>query len=452
MQDDFALSDVFSAKRFVNGVHKSTIYWSVCQNLPADRCQRKDNPCCSSPCCESFVEGLNISCGSLASASLVLDRFLQYTQNNISFVAGVSLRYTGGDKVSDYLPEITSKDPKPLCFELDLKCDPLTSYFQLPTVDAFVSDAGTPCLRARVESQHGCVTNGFKALHLTSWKILFFIIAPAAMLSGLLLTFCGWRLFRITSLVLGLFFGLLVSGIAILFSVFLACEATKPRVIPDFWNWSHECTFHYLTANPYIGWIASSVGLLFGLLLAVLAYWRPTFGGALIGMATGAWLSDYVYVTTFSVLKQHWIILLIAAIFIPLGAALGALLPSSWKRPYFIITISITGAYLFCWGVGAYARFFPTSSLLDDIVGPRWEYYVYTAAILVLGITGTFVQWHVTGAFDWDTLMDSGLCPTKRRRGGTGVAKESLLAKRPEEDIEMVGPVKKLVSEISDVE
>jgi len=307
-----------------------------------------------------------------------------------------------------------------------------------------------PCLRARVESQHGCVTNGFKVLHLTSWKVLFFMLAPLAMFSGLLLIFLGWRLFRLTSLVLGLFFGLLVAGIAIVFSVFLACEATKSSNVLDFWNWSHECTFHYLTANPYIVWVASTVGLLFGLILAVLAYWRPAFGGTLIGMATGAWVADYTYVISFSVLKQHWIVLVLAAIFIPLGAALGGLLPSSWKRPYFIVTISVTGSYLFCWGVGAYARFFPTMSLLDDLVGPRWEYYVYTLAIALLSVTGSAVQFNITGAFDWDTLMESGLCPTRRKRGGPTNAKVALLAENSA-DVEMEPPVKKIVQEIKDI-
>lgn len=329
-----------------------------------------------------------------------------------------------------------------------VKCDPL-NYFQLPNLDVEVTSDGEPCLRARVESQHGCVTNGLKVLHLTSWKILFWILAPAAMIAGLLLTFLGWRLFRITSLVLGLFFGLLIAGMAILFSVFLACEATKPATpTVDFWNWSHECTFHYLTSNPYVGWIASSVGLLFGLVLAILAYWRPSFGGTLIGMTTGAWLADYVYVISFSILKQHWIVLILGAVFIPLGAALGACLPSSWKRPYFIITISVTGAYLFCWGVGAYARFFPTMSLLDDLVGPRWEYYVYTAAIILLGGVGAGVQFSVTGIFDWDTLMDSGLCPTRRRRGGSSKASKALLEST---DVEMEAPVKKIVADINDI-
>ncbi len=200
----------------------------------------------------------------------------------------------------------------------------------------------------RVESQHGCVTNGFKVLHLTSWKILFFIIAPFAMVAGLLLTFLGWRLFRITSLVLGLFFGLLIAGMAILFSVFIACEATKPAAVHDFWNWSHECTFHFLTANSYVGWVASSIGLLFGLVLAILAYWRPTFGGVLIGMATGAWLADYVYVITFSVLKQHWIVLVLSAVFVPLGAALGGLLPGSWKRSVKLVLLHLSRARLVC--------------------------------------------------------------------------------------------------------
>jgi len=287
-------------------------------------------------------------------------------------------------------------------------------------------------------------------LHLTSWKVLFFILAPAAMVSGLLLTFLGWRLFRITALVLGLFFGLLIAGMAIIISVFLACEATKPPGAIDFWNYSHECTFHFLTANVYVGWTASSVGLLFGIILAILAYWRPAFGGTLIGMTTGAWLADYVYVISFSILKQHWIVLILGAVFIPLGAALGALLPSSWKRPYFIVTISVTGAYLFCWGVGAYARFFPSMSQLDDLVGPRWEYYVYTAGILILGTIGAMVQFNITGAFDWDTLIDSGLCPTRRRRGGTSKASAALLDNPV--DVEMEPRVKKIVSEIKDIE
>ena len=95
---------------------------------------------------------------------------------------------------------------------------------------------------------------------------------------------------------------------------------------------------------------------------------RPSFGGVLIGMTVGSWVSDYLYVTTFAVLKQHWIVLLLSALFIPLFALLGACLPSSWKRPFFIVTISLTGAYLFCWGVGAYATYFPSVVLLEELV------------------------------------------------------------------------------------
>lgn len=114
----------------------------------------------------------------------------------------------------------------------------------------------------------------------------------------------------------------------------------------------------------------------------------------------------------------------------------------------------MTGAYLFCWGVGAYARFFPSMSLLDELVGPRWQYYVYTAAIAVLGITGAAVQFNVTGAFDWESLIESGLCPTRRRRGGGNArSKEALLAADAVDvDVEMEPPVKKIVAEIADIE
>lgn len=69
--------------------------------------------------------------------------------HNISFVAGVTLRYSGGDTVPANYGGTNSAIGRQLCFELDLKCDPLTSYFQLPVLDAVMSSTGDPCLRAR---------------------------------------------------------------------------------------------------------------------------------------------------------------------------------------------------------------------------------------------------------------------------------------------------------------
>jgi len=335
-----------------------------------------------------------------------------------------------------------------LCFVLDLKCDPVTRFFQLPQMDA-VYVGEEVCLRARVESQHGCVASAGKFLDLTSWRILFYIIAPVAMVAGLLLCFFGWRLFRLTSLVLGMFFGLSVAGIVILFSVFLACEATKPSwAHVDFWNWSHECTFHYLTANAYVGWIASVSGLLFGLILAITAYRKPSFGGVLIGMCVGAWMADFLYVTTFSVLRQHWIVLLLSSLFIPLFAVLGGCLPNAWKRSFFIVFISLTGGYLVGWGLGAYTSYFPSVILLEEL-GPKWQYIMFGLLIVVLGLVGSIVQFTITGAFDWDTLMESGLCPGKnsKRRGGRATT-ETLL---PSQDTEMEPQVKEILKQISDV-
>ncbi len=76
--------------------------------------------------------------------------------HNISFVAGVTLRYSGGDTVPADYGGTGSTAGRRLCFELDLKCDPLTSYFQLPVLDAVLSSNGEPCLRARYVSCRPC--------------------------------------------------------------------------------------------------------------------------------------------------------------------------------------------------------------------------------------------------------------------------------------------------------
>merc|ERR1711991_121487 len=446
------LSDVWSKEggefmvAFDGGSKPSLLYWSVCQPAPvSEGC----GP--SAGCCQVFADGSGRECASYtsdASAVFVFDDHMKYQNEDVFFVGGVTLRYNQSSTTvpsnSFGLKGLPGNPNVPLCFEMDIKSNPLVPFLLFPQADAVYAEGGI-CLRARIDSQYGCFASSSKKfLHLTSWKVLFYILAPVAMFAGLLLCLFGWRLFRITSLVLGLFFGLTMAGIVILFSVFLACEATKPDTATDFWNWSHECTFTYLTQNAYVGWLASASGLIFGLGLAILAYRKPAFGGVLIGMAVGAWVSDLLYVTTFSVLNQHWIVLLLSSLFIPLFAMLGSCLPNSWKRAYYVIIISFTGGYLFCWGVGAYTQFFPSVVLLNDL-GPKWQYILFAIAITVLGFFGSIAQFPVTGAFDWDTLMESGLCPgrsTKRRAGK--VASESLLA--GEQDVEMDEKTKNIIN------
>jgi hypothetical protein len=453
LADKFGVLGVFEKKRMVNGAQKSTISFSVCEPLaPSYGCGDQAS------CCELFQDGKVRQCGTwmgTESASFVFDRFLKFEEKGAAFVAGITLRYNVSNTLKVPSNSFGLKPPAgmpeevPLGFEFDVKCNPLVDYLTVPGIDAVYSD-NSIYYRVKAESQYGCVATTGTFLHLTSWKILFYILAPVAMLAGLILCFLGWRLFRITSLMLGLFFGLTIAGMVILISVFLACEATKPENVADFWNWSHECTFHYLTSNAYVGWVTSMSGLLFGLILAIVAYRKPSFGGVLIGMSVGAWVSDFLYMTTFSVLKQHWIVFVLSMLFIPLFAIMGSCLPNRWKRSFFIIVISFTGAYLFCWGVGAYTQYFPSMTLLNDL-GPQWQYIVFAIIILLLGVLGSIVQFNVTGAFDWDTLMESGLCPGKGSKGRRGKQGESLLS-ATDQEIEMDAKTKSIINEINDVE
>jgi hypothetical protein len=245
----------FSEARYdASGKKVSTVSWTPCQF---------NNGCGSRgaafSCCEVFEDKTKQPrvCGLYGSDSAFLfDRYLSYFKDGVGLVAGIGLLYnSSGTKVTAAefglppLPSMSVNEPRELCFLLDVMCDPMTRYFQVPKIDAvYVGD--NICLRARVESQHGCVASTGKYLEQTSWKVLFMLLAPFAMVSGLLVSFMGWRLFRVTALVLGLFFGLSVAGVVIVFSVFLACEANKPTwANVDFWTWSHECTFHYLTTN-----------------------------------------------------------------------------------------------------------------------------------------------------------------------------------------------------------
>ncbi len=233
----------------------SRVSWRTCQH-------DSDPPCGFAKeysCCERFADKSKPDrpCGLFGSDSaLLFDRYLSYVNNGVGLVAGIGLKYnTSGVRVTAEefglaaLPGSTVKQERNLCFLMDVMCAPLTPYFQVPNIDAVYSGEDI-CLRARISSQHGCVASTGKFLQMTSWKVLFMLLAPFAMFSGVLLAVFGWRLFRVTALVLGLFFGLSVAGVVIVFSVFLACEANKPTwTTVDFWTWSHECTFHYLTSN-----------------------------------------------------------------------------------------------------------------------------------------------------------------------------------------------------------
>lgn len=255
MADQFGLLKAFSETRYdANQKPVSTITWRAC-GFDDGKCGDAKR----FSCCEVFVDPSreSRSCGLFGTDSAFLfDRYLSYTNNGVGLVAGIGLKYNGsGVKVTAAefgLPALhgsTVNQPRNLCFLMDVMCDPMARYFQVPMIDAIYSGEDI-CLRARIESQHGCVANTGKFLQNTSWKVLFMLLAPFAMFTGLLLALFGWRLFRVAALVLGLFFGLSVAGVVIIFSVFLACEANKPSwANVDFWTWSHECTFHYLTSN-----------------------------------------------------------------------------------------------------------------------------------------------------------------------------------------------------------
>jgi hypothetical protein len=246
----------FDADRYDQNFKKvSTVHWTPCEKSPA--------PCgavSGYSCCEVFENNAIGArpCGVFDknTSAFLFDRYLTFSKNGMSLIAGITLKYApnGAFATPEEFgllprPPVTANKKHGLCFLLDVKCDPMTRFFQVPGVDA-VYEGDDICLRVKVESQHGCVASTGKFLEMTSWKVLFLLIAPIAMFAGLLLAFLGWRLFRVTALVLGLFFGLSIAGVVIIFSVFLACEANKPSwAVIDFWNWSHECTFHYLTSN-----------------------------------------------------------------------------------------------------------------------------------------------------------------------------------------------------------
>ncbi len=198
MNDEYGQAG-FSSLRYEGGQQVSTVFWGTCEPVPKAGCGR------DASCCEVFLDDKikPRTCGvfnSPASATFFYDRFLSFSRNDISLIAGITLKYNGSGSLvpskSFGLPGLPNKEMTNLCFVLDLKCDPVTRFFQLPQMDAvYVGDE--VCLRARVESQHGCVASAGKFLDLTSWRILFYIIAPVAMVAGLLLCFLGWRLFRL---------------------------------------------------------------------------------------------------------------------------------------------------------------------------------------------------------------------------------------------------------------
>jgi hypothetical protein len=138
----------FSETRFERGFPVSTVYWGprACQPVSKVGCGPND------ACCEVFVDGPSISCGTSSSATFVL---LQ----NAS--AGVTLRFTGGDRVKSGYGGTNSTNGGQLCFQLNVKCNPLVKYYQFPRVDVSVSNtglpAGDPCLHVHVESLYGCV-------------------------------------------------------------------------------------------------------------------------------------------------------------------------------------------------------------------------------------------------------------------------------------------------------
>jgi len=188
---------------------------------------------------------------------------------------------------------------------------------------------------------------------------------------GILSCFFGARYFRpvlsLTGFIIGLFVGV---------SIVAANSGINPT-----------------TGIPPIGFGGIALGVVIGLVLALILYylfdWGVIIAGAFLGMAVGFFIINLDFVNIAPNSTVAFIIIVVCAV---IGAGLGY----GIRRLIIVVGTAFNGAMLIVYGL---TFFIPSINFVLRFRTPAQSTTTTLASgmILVIGLLGVFVQWNITG-------------------------------------------------------
>lgn len=199
------------------------------------------------------------------------------------------------------------------------------------------------------------------------------ITAIVAILIGIVQCFYGYRLYRPTVFLLGFLLAFMVI-VLFLFEIWAgpASPSYKGYVIVIF---------------------AIITGILFGFLVAAVAWVAIVVSGAILGF----FLSTFLYTLYLYKISSKPSNLLFYNVLV-IGMVIGCIAGYEFQSAILILSCSFTGAYLIVRGISVFIGGFPSelnlsiNSQVDPEEVSKVAYYIYLVAIILLTAAGIFVQ------------------------------------------------------------
>jgi hypothetical protein len=328
--------------------------------------------------------------------------------------AGLNMSFAGLVKVDPGMGNSSTN----YSLQLLLTCDQnITDYVWDDPLPVFNSTNGSFVVYGRGPASCPKVSGSFLVEFFQKFSYLTAIIA---IIIGAIQCFYGFRLYRPTVFLLGFLLAFLVL-VLFLFEIWTG---------PD--------------SPSYKGYIivafAVVSGILFGFLVAAIAWVAIVVSGAILGF----FLSTFLYTLALYRISSKPSNLLFYNILV-IGMVLGSIAAYEFQSAILIVSCSFTGAYLLIRGVSVFIGGFPSELELafmnqtgtDD--GSRSWDLIYLGSIVVLTLAGIFVQQRLHFA-DLESEKQNDLMRKMLHRGVDEVeaeVKDSLVAK-DKEPIEMV--------------
>jgi hypothetical protein len=303
---------------------------------------------------DSLTNGFN---SSLMEIENVTD---QHAGINFTFSGVVPMDQTQGNLSAKYN------------LEMLLTCDPnkTDGYVWDETLPSFNSSNGTITIYGRGATSCPKVSGSFIVEFFDKFSFLTAIIA---IIIGIIQCFYGYRLYRPTVFLLGFLLSFMIV-ILFLFEIWTGPESPsyKGYVIVAF---------------------AVIIGIMFGFLVAAVAWVAIVVSGAILGF----FLSTFVYTLYLYQISSKPSNLLFYNVLV-IGMIIGCIAGYEFQSAILILSCSFTGSYLIVRGISVFVGGFPSELNLSVNSQAGVEgtssvtYYLYLAAIVILTAAGIFTQ------------------------------------------------------------
>jgi hypothetical protein len=310
------------------------------------------------------------TCVPLTNSSLAIgyNASILEKPNQTDNLAGINFTFPGVVSMNPTLGNQGSK----YNLHLFLSCDPniTDSYVWDDPLPTFNSANGTITVYGRGAASCPKVSGTFIVEFFDKFS---YVTAVIAIIIGLVQCFYGYRLYRPTVFLLGFLLAFMVI-VLFLFGIWTGPDSPsyKGYVIVGF---------------------AVITGILFGFLVAAVAWVAIVVSGAILGF----FLSTFLYtLALYKIASKPDNLLFYNTLAI--GMVLGSIGGYEFQSAILILSCSFTGSYLIVRGVSVFIGGFPSELNLSTNSQAGIEetssvyYYVYLAAILVLTAAGIFAQ------------------------------------------------------------